>query len=196
MPGARRTARVVETDLYGLFFAFTVANLAGRNLAHASGSEAQAVARLDNLITSSSGNALKPRRNSSSSTSPWASASAGACISIRRRSRCWRAVRLAVQRYAAPSGPSWLATRQAALLGRPARVHSPGLSAALASARNTCRTVTGFSPWSPCSSGTDGRASGGAGGARTHDRRIMRSTATCIMRASCTATTEPCRRWP
>ena len=27
-------------------------------------------------------------------------------------------------------------------------------------------------------------------------RRIMRSTATCIMRASCTTTTEPCRRWP
>jgi len=27
---------------------------------------------------------------------------------------------------------------------------------------------------------------GGAGGARTHDRRIMRSTASCAMRASCT----------
>lgn len=54
------------------------------------------------------------------------------------------------------------------------------------SARNACRTVPGFSPWSPCSSGTDGRASGGAGGARTHDRRIMRSTAPCTVRASCT----------
>jgi hypothetical protein len=37
---------------------------------------------------------------------------------------------------------------------------------------------------------------GGAGGARTHDRRIMRSTASCTMRASCTDDTEPCRRWP
>jgi hypothetical protein len=27
---------------------------------------------------------------------------------------------------------------------------------------------------------------GGAGGARTHDRRIMRSTASCTMRPSCT----------
>ena len=37
---------------------------------------------------------------------------------------------------------------------------------------------------------------GGAGGARTHDRRIMRSTALCIVRTTCTDTTEPCRRWP
>src|ERR1035438_4187375 len=36
---------------------------------------------------------------------------------------------------------------------------------------------------------------GGAGGARTHDRRIMRSTAPCTVRASCTDATEPCRRW-
>ena len=64
-----------------------------------------------------------------------------------------------------------------------------------ASARNACRTVPGFSPWSSCSSGTDGRASGGAGGARTHDRRIMRSTAPCIVRTSCTDTTESCHRW-
>ena len=34
------------------------------------------------------------------------------------------------------------------------------------------------------------------GGARTHDRRIMRSTTPCIVSASCTDTTEPCRRWP
>ena len=33
----------------------------------------------------------------------------------------------------------------------------------------------------------------GAGGARTHDRRIMRSLASCTVRASCTDTTEPCR---
>ena len=31
---------------------------------------------------------------------------------------------------------------------------------------------------------------GGAGGARTHDRRIMRTTAPCTMRASCTDDTE------
>jgi hypothetical protein len=37
---------------------------------------------------------------------------------------------------------------------------------------------------------------GGAGGARTHDRRIMRSMASCIARASRTNTTEPCRRSP
>jgi hypothetical protein len=34
----------------------------------------------------------------------------------------------------------------------------------------------------------------GAGGARTHDRRIMRSTAPRIVRTACTDTTEPCRR--
>jgi hypothetical protein len=33
----------------------------------------------------------------------------------------------------------------------------------------------------------------GAGGARTHDRRIMRTTAPCIVRTTCTDTTEPCR---
>ena len=36
----------------------------------------------------------------------------------------------------------------------------------------------------------------GAGGARTHDRRIMRSTALCIVRTTCTNTTESCHRWP
>jgi len=36
----------------------------------------------------------------------------------------------------------------------------------------------------------------GAGGARTHDRRIMRSLASCTVRNTCTDTTEPCRRWP
>ena len=36
----------------------------------------------------------------------------------------------------------------------------------------------------------------GAGGARTHDRRIMRSPASCTVHASCTDTTEPCRQWP
>ena len=42
--------RAVEADLDGLFFAFTMANLAGRVLAYARTSEAQAVALLDNLI--------------------------------------------------------------------------------------------------------------------------------------------------
>ena len=40
----------VKADLDGLFFAFTMADLAGRVLAHACGSEAQAVALMDNLI--------------------------------------------------------------------------------------------------------------------------------------------------
>jgi predicted nucleic acid-binding protein len=40
------------------------------------------------------------------------------------------------------------------------------------------------------------RVAGGAGGARTHDRRIMRSMARRIVRTTCTDTTEPCRRWP
>jgi hypothetical protein len=40
----------VEADLDGLFFAFTTANLAGRVLAYACGSDAQAVALMDNLI--------------------------------------------------------------------------------------------------------------------------------------------------
>jgi hypothetical protein len=42
--------RAVEADLDGLFFAFTMANLAGRVLAYARTSEAQVVALLDNLI--------------------------------------------------------------------------------------------------------------------------------------------------
>ena len=37
---------------------------------------------------------------------------------------------------------------------------------------------------------------GGAGGARTHDRRIMRTTAPCTVLTTCTDTTEPCHRWP
>jgi hypothetical protein len=37
---------------------------------------------------------------------------------------------------------------------------------------------------------------GGAGGARTHDRRIMRTTAWRSPRSTCTDTTEPCHRWP
>jgi hypothetical protein len=50
------------------------------------------------------------------------------------------------------------------------------------------------------SQGPDNRASpqlrlGGAGGARTHDRRIMRTTASGTVSASCTDTTEPCHRW-
>jgi hypothetical protein len=36
----------------------------------------------------------------------------------------------------------------------------------------------------------------GAGGARTHDRRIMRTTARRSRRSTCTDTTEPCHRWP
>src|SRR5215813_13197547 len=46
----RILTRAVEADLDGLFFAFTMANLAGRVLAYACGSEAQAVALLDTLI--------------------------------------------------------------------------------------------------------------------------------------------------
>ena len=46
----RILTRAVEADLDGLFFAFTMANLAGRALACACGSEAQAVALMDNLI--------------------------------------------------------------------------------------------------------------------------------------------------
>src|SRR5439155_7892786 len=42
-----------------------------------------------------------------------------------RRIRCWRAVPLAVPRYAAPPGPPLLGARRAALPGRLARVHSP-----------------------------------------------------------------------
>jgi len=46
----RILTRAVEADIDGLFFAFTMANLAGRVLAYACGNEAQAVALLDNLI--------------------------------------------------------------------------------------------------------------------------------------------------
>ena len=46
----RILTRAVEADVDGLFFAFTMANLAGRVLAYACGSEAQAVALMDNLI--------------------------------------------------------------------------------------------------------------------------------------------------
>src|SRR5580658_482594 len=37
---------------------------------------------------------------------------------------------------------------------------------------------------------------GGAGGARTHDRRIIRTTARRSRRSTCTDTVEPCHRWP
>jgi hypothetical protein len=46
----RILTRAVDADLDGLFFAFTMVNLAGRVLAYACGSEAQAVALMDNLI--------------------------------------------------------------------------------------------------------------------------------------------------
>ncbi len=39
-------------------------------------------------------------------------------------------------------------------------------------------------------------AAGGAGGARTHDRRIMRTTARRSGRTTCTDTTESRRWWP
>ena len=42
---------------------------------------------------------------------------------------------------------------------------------------------------------TSNETAGGAGGARTHDRRIMRSTARCIVCATCTDTTESRLRW-
>lgn len=47
----RILTRVFEADLGGLFFAFTVANLAGRILAQACGSEAQAAVLVDSWIT-------------------------------------------------------------------------------------------------------------------------------------------------
>ena len=37
---------------------------------------------------------------------------------------------------------------------------------------------------------------GGAGGARTHDRRIIRSAGRRSRRSTCTDATEPCHRWP
>ena len=46
----RILTRAFEADLDGLFFAFIVANLAGRMLARACGSEAQAVALVDSWI--------------------------------------------------------------------------------------------------------------------------------------------------
>jgi hypothetical protein len=46
----RILTRAVEADLNGLFFAFTMAHLAGRVLAYACGSEAQTVALMDHLI--------------------------------------------------------------------------------------------------------------------------------------------------
>jgi len=46
----RILTHAVEADLDGLFFALTMANLAARVLAYACGSDAQAVALLDNLI--------------------------------------------------------------------------------------------------------------------------------------------------
>ena len=46
----RILTRAFEADLDGLFFAFTVANLAGRMLVQACGSEAQAVALVDSWI--------------------------------------------------------------------------------------------------------------------------------------------------
>lgn len=48
--GLTGAKHAVEADLDGLFFAFTIANLAGRVLAYVCGSEAQAVALMDKLI--------------------------------------------------------------------------------------------------------------------------------------------------
>src|SRR5579863_1145793 len=39
------------------------------------------------------------------------------------------------------------------------------------------------------------KTAGGAGGARTHDRRIMRNTAPRIVGTTCTDTAGACRRW-
>ena len=47
------------------------------------------------------------------------------------------------------------------------------------------RSATAAPPWVP-----GYQIAGGAGGARTHDRRIMRSTAPCGVRASCTDDTD------
>jgi hypothetical protein len=55
----RILTRAFEADLDGLFFAFTMANLARRVLAYAYGSEARAVALMDNLINGLSGSALE-----------------------------------------------------------------------------------------------------------------------------------------
>ena len=57
----RILTRAFEADLDGLFFAFTMANLAGRILAQACGSEAQAVALVDNLINGLSGALVRER---------------------------------------------------------------------------------------------------------------------------------------
>ena len=133
----RILTRAFEADLDGLFFAFTVANLAGRILAHACGSEAQAVALMDNLI-----NGLVRERARSCGVTARARLRPGLLPAARprlgsglpapsaRRIRCWPAVRLAVPRYAALPGPPLLAARRAALPGHLARVHSPGSSAA------------------------------------------------------------------
>lgn len=47
----RIRTRAFEADLDGLFFAFTIANLAGRIVVQACGSEAQAAALVDSWIT-------------------------------------------------------------------------------------------------------------------------------------------------
>jgi len=131
-----RSTRAVEANLEGLFFASTMANLASRVLAYACGSETQAVALMDNRLVRN----LRP----SCGVTAQARARPGLVPAVRprpvpvpralsgRRSRCWRAVRLAVPRCAAPPDPPVLAARRAALPGHPARVHSPGSSAAQA----------------------------------------------------------------
>jgi hypothetical protein len=50
--------------------------------------------------------------------------------------------------------------------------------------------------WEGQGSLSGSKTAGGAGGARTHDRRIMRTAARRSGRSTCTDTTAPCHRWP
>jgi hypothetical protein len=57
----RILTRAFEADLDGLFFSFIVANLAGRMLVRACGSEAQAVAQIDSWISELAGDRVGSR---------------------------------------------------------------------------------------------------------------------------------------
>ena len=131
----RTLTRAFEADVDGLFFALTVANLAGRVLADACGSEAQAVALLDNLINGLVRQRAQPRRYSSSSVRPGLGLLPGLGLglsfplhprgvfaaSLLFGLMCRDTLRGLVR--------SLLAARPAALPGHPARVGSPGSSA-------------------------------------------------------------------
>ena len=130
----RILTRAFEADLDGLFFAFTVANLAGRVLAQACGSEAQAVALVDSWI-----NALVRERARAAALQldlgfvpgfgllTGFGLGSGLPARSARRIRCWPAVRLAAPRRAGRPGRPVLAVRPAAPPGRLARAASSGL---------------------------------------------------------------------